>query len=592
MARLKSALRRHAPAMAALRALGIQGRTIERLGLGIKQPYIPRGGAPEIRDALAFPLMSCGRPLGRYGYYNVPSVTANPPHPKGWGAGVCAEYRLGPGESAVALVCPDVLDAWLAWQSYGDGPGAPAVLSRTHWAGWPGEWKSSSHWSRYETVVTIDGDGQADFLTEIAPMMGREVRVHRSPPPFDSFSGMVRAGRSLALEDVLARSEPTIAFPAAADCSNAALGVFEAAPIDVSSGYAGGRLYYPVSVELRSVEGTSGRVMHRYRTMVVRSDGALLSAEGLPAPCGTGRSERVLSLSDGTRIRGLPSPSPSASWSFPSIEAFVAWRRLGGPPPFRSLANVLADVETHLRLRVWLPDDGSYVVVACFVAMTFCYQLFPALPVLLVVGPAASGKSELGEAVAMIGQNAVLAGQLRAAGLVRLLDETSGLLVLDDMDGTGPASIDGDGEVAMALKTGYKRSTSRKPLADRAGRIRMVDYFGPKLVTRTRPATPVLGSRMIVVHAAPRPPGAATSGRGSSDGEMAALRDELHCWAMASAADVVGHFDASSVGDGGRWSEITRPLLAIARCAGDSLAMRLAAALASDPRSAGRQSCP
>lgn len=568
--RLKSALREDRVAMDALRAFGLHGGTIERLHIGKKQPYLPRGGAPEIHDALSFPLMShAGKPLGRYAYVNLPGVTSNPPHPKAWGAGVCAEYRIGAAGAAVGVVCADVVDAWLAWQCYAQDDDAPTILSRSHWDGWPAEWHSTAHWARFERIVVLPGDGAADFLAEIAPLMGREVRRFQTPPPFGRFADMVVAGCAPPFDRLLSAAVAEIAVADDADRGSVPLGIFEAAPIDVSSGFAGGRLYYPIAVEVRAVEGGCGRVVQSYRTMVVRSDGALLGAERLPAPRGTTSDLRVLALSDGTRIRGLPPPSPSGTWSYPSIEAFLAWRRRSGPRPFRDLPILLEEIEGYLRARVWLPERRSYGLLTCFVALTFSYQLFPALPILLVLGPAASGKSELGEAVARLSLNGVLAGQLRAAGMVRLLDECRGLLVLDDMDGTGQASIDGDGEVAMALKTGYKRSTSRKPLADRGGRVRMVDYFGPKLVTRTRPPTPILGSRMVTLRTEPRPNAVVPDGRVMDDAGLDALRDELHCWAMASIDAILEAFVEVGPGDGGRRDEIGRPLLAIARCAGE-----------------------
>ena len=368
------------------------------------------------------------------------------------------------------------------------------------------------------------------------------------------------------------------------DAESHPIGMFEAAPIDVSSGFAENRLYYPFAVELRAVESDTGALVHNYRTMVVRSDGALLSADLLPAPRGTRPDKRVLSLSDGTRIRGLPPPSPSGSWSFTSIKAFATWRRGLGPRPFRSPNHLLDAIESHLHHRVWLPNETFYTLISCFVMMTFAYQLFPALPILLALGPAASGKSELGEAVASLSANGVLAGQLRAAGMVRLLDESRGLLVLDDMDATGALSLDGDGEIAMALKTGYKRATSRKPLADRGGRIRMVDYFGPKFVTRTRLPGAVLGSRMITVPTEPRLTANLNSSTGLDDAEIADLRDELHCWGMANVAGLRRAFEEIGAGEGTRWDEIIRPLRAVASCSGSEVALKLEEALRSSPR--------
>lgn len=575
--RLKSALRRDRPAMDALRSLGLHGATIERLHLGQKQPYVPRDEGREQRGAVSYPLLDAiGRPLGRYAYVNLPGVTVNPTHPKAWGPGACSEYRLGSESARIAVVCTDVVDSWLAWQCYCQGSSEVRILSRTAWGTWPAEWRSPVHWAEFAEIVLLPGDGSADFAAELAPLIDRDIRRFRAPPPYVSFAAMVVGGSAPSLDDLLAVAPADAGSVSDGTSGPVALGMFEAAPIDVSSGFAGGRLYHPVAVELRAVEGAGGTVVHRYRTMVVRSDGVLLSADLLPAPRGTASSLRVLALSDGTRIRGLPPPSPSGTWSYASIQDFVAWRRRSGPRPFGPLAQLLSDAGRHLRARVWLPDESAYQVVACFVAMTYVYPLFPALPILLALGPPSSGKSELGEAVAELSANGILAGQLRAAGMVRLLDESRGLLVLDDMDGTGQASIDGDGEIAMALKTGYKRSTSRKPLADRGGRIRMVDYFGPKMVTRTRAPTPILGSRMLTVATAVRSNREQRRDAPLNEEGLAGLRNEFHCWAMGSVDSLLSASDLIGDGEGDRWSEITKSLRVIAHCGGIDLDEALA----------------
>lgn len=562
-----------------LRVLGLHGGTIERLHLGLKQAYVSRHDGLEVRDALSYPLLSDdGLPIGRYAYRNLQGITTNPQHPKGWGPGPCTEYRLGNGEK-IAVVAADVLDLWLAWQTYGQTDEDVVFISRSQWGEWPAEWRSGQHWSSFGQVLLIDGDGAADFIAEIAPLTVREILQIRTPAPFQSFTDMVRSFQAPPWDTLLGSARPIQLVIESEEPGRQPvdLGIFEAAPIDVSGGFACGNLYYPVAVEQRHVDDRLGKIVHRYRTLVVRSDGALLSAEPLPAPCGTASSERVLALSDGTRIKGLPAASTSGTWSFGSIQQFVEWRKRRGPRPFRELSDLLETLEKHLRSRVWLPDERAYALAATFVAMTHVHQIFDALPILLAVGPAGSGKSELGEAIARVAINGTLAGQLRAAGMVRLLDQTHGLLVLDDMDGTGAASVDGDSEIAQALKSGYKRSTARKPVADRAGRIRIVDYFGPKMITRTKLPKPILGSRMIAIHTAPALGAHAFNCAGLTEEKLDALRDELHCWALASANHVLACYQELREHHKCRWDEITSPLLAISDSAGSDFFFRVKA---------------
>ena len=586
LGRQKGALRREQTAMDALRKLGLHGATIDRLHLGLKQPYTPRGGEREVRNALSYPLLSeRGEALGRYAYLNLPDVTRNPQHPRAWGPGSCSEYRLGSGSDTV-VVAADILDLWLAWQTYSSVVTNITFLSRTVWGDWPAEWRTPSHWHGYGEIVVLPGAGYPDFIAEIAPLIDREVLVAACPPPSSSFGDMVRAGRAPEWSKFTETCSPAVLEANLEEGvpQTVELGMFEAEPIDVSGGYCDGHLYYPVSVELRAVDGTGGSVLHRYRTMVVRSDGAMLAADLLPAPRGTDPSMRVLALSDGTRIRGLPAASSAGTWSFDGIAAFVAWRRRTGPRPFRELPVLLGEAEAYVRSRVWFEDASAYAGVAAFIAMTFVHQVFDALPIMLAFGPAATGKSEAGEAVSRLSFNSVLAGQLRAASMVRLLDETHGLLVLDDMDGLGAVSLDGDGEIAMALKQGYKRSTSRKPVADRGGRITMVDFFGPKMVTRTRRPAPVLGSRMLCLPTGAIPADASLSATRRNDADLDHLRDEFHAWGMYIAREMRSRYESNRTGIERREDEIAVPLRTIASFADAEFARSLESYLSGPAR--------
>lgn len=591
--RLKSELRRNPGAMAALLGLGLNGATVDRLHLGLKAPYRSRADGLETRDALCFPVLAEGlRPVGRYAYLNLAGVTVNAHAPVGWGPGKPLVYRLGSfAADAVAVVAADVVDAWLAWQLSRGGHPETAFLSRSHCGDWPAEWRSSAFWSGFSRVLLLPGRGAPDFLREIAPGIGRDLSLIALPAPHSSVGSATTAARPPSFDELVGSTEPWMqAVPVAAGAVPAEqLGRFAATPVSVTGAYSGGHLYYPFAVEERRLQregrADAGRVVHSYATMVLRSDGHLLATELLPAPRGTPADQRILCLSDGTRIAAEPVASRTGTWSFASIEAFANWRTRGGAPPFRPLGDLVADVEGLLRSRAWLPVDGQHLLAALYVVMSHLFQVFDAIPLLLVVGERGTGKSELGEAIARLSFNATVAGQLRAAGMIRLLDETRGLLVLDDMDGDGPASVVGTGELAQALKTSYKRATSRKPIADRGGRVRMVDFYGPKVVSTTRGVDAVLGSRMLAVVTAPMPAGASLGPGRGAEAELDGLRDELHCWAMSAAGEVAAAYAAAREARTDRRAEIEAPLLALAGLAGEDVLARLRAALA-DPRTA------
>lgn len=590
--RLKSNLRRHAAAMAALRDMGLSGSTIDRLHLGLKAPYTSRADGVETRDALCFPVLGEGfRPVGRYGYMNLGGVTAGAQAPTTSGPGPPLVYRLGSfAKTATAVVAADVADAWLAWQmSAGTMPDA-AFVSRSHAGGWPSEWRSTEFWAAYSDVLLLPGAGCADFLRDIAPRVGRPLSQVELPAPFTTFAAFASSKPSVTLDEALAsrREWRELAPMALGTMPDEALGSFSARPVSIMGAFSGGHLYYPVSVERRSLETgrATGKVVHSYQTMVVRSDGHFLSSELLPAPRGTPADRRVLALSDGTRIVAEPLTSICSSWSLPSIERFAAWRAKGGRAPFRPSRELADEIEAVIRSRVWLPDGREHQLTALYVMASHLAQVFDVMPLFAIVGPPLSGRSELAESMARIGFNSTVAGQLRASGMMRLLNETKGLLVIDGMDGQGPMSIFSSAELSQALRTSFRRSTASKPVADRGGRVRLVDFFGPKVVVTSRPVDAISGWRAISVRTDPIPRDVSLPPCRLDDGALDDLRDEIHCWAMASASEVSDAYRSLAAACRTGSDEAASPLRAIATVAGADVLQNLDRTLARPSRAA------
>ena len=231
--------------------------------------------------------------------------------------------------------------------------------------------------------------------------------------------------------------------------------------------------------------------MCSYQTMVLRSDGVVLEARTLPAPAGTPTWQRVHCLTDGTRISAQPAPSRNATWSFGAIQRFIADHAAGRDAASRSSDEVMSDVHAFLSGRVSLPEPTDLWVATTFVVLTHMFRAFPAIPLLLLEGPRASGKSELAAAIASLGFNAVTMGQGSAAALVRVTQECGGLVVLDDVEGLSAGGA-GFGELSQCLKVGYRASTARKPVALGSGRVETFDFFGPRVLTCTRGIEPIL----------------------------------------------------------------------------------------------------
>ena len=583
-------LRANGPALAALLRLGVGEPLIDRFSLGFKEPYAARATGVVTENALAFPIHARGGgPIGRFAYANVPGVTLNPGRPDYWGPGDCLPYYSAAAEAGDdLLVVRDPLTMWLAAGALAADAGRRVVvLTRSHFDGLPFDFSGATFWRPWGRVVLAldEDDHSAAMADAVLRSAGRDV-LRATSGGEGRWASMLAHGASgheirQCMDRAKVAASPT-AMPVSAE---AAVGSFEADPVAVMGAFANGFMYYATRVERRHAGPLGGLsatapvgdgVVQEYATVVVRSDGELLEAEVLPAPRGTPAHRRVMALSDGTRISAMPAPTVT-SWSFASIQRFVADRRADREPAARPLARLVADLEAYVASVVWLPDADAGLLVALYSVMTHCYRVFDAVPLLLVQGERGSGKSELGQAMADLGFNAVLVGATTAAAIVRLIDETRGLLVLDDLEKVSGA-VGGVGDVSQILKVSYKAATGRKAVADRSGRVVVHDFFGPKVITNIAGAHDVLRSRMLRVATRALAGGAPAKGVvGSDPTRSRPLRDELHVWAMANAATVgEGYREllaTSAVSD--RHAEIAAPLRAIARIAGGDVSERL-----------------
>ena len=587
--RLRRRLWSDGRALRSVRELGLVDATIRRFRLGLREPYLSRDAGLVIERALSFPVLAAdGTRESRWGYLNLEGVTAHPPHPVGWGPGTvrtCWSRPVTPG--ATLLVVPSATDMWLVAQAMGEAWGSLVIACPSWPGGPPPGWRDPRFWRGWDRVV-LGLSGRADD-EDLVGVAGRAAdrELHRcAPAGGERWADLVRTGGSAAEIRRLISDAPrwlsVASLPSSASAPAQADGDYEADPVAIEGAFVGGRMHHPVTVERRELEqhGTGAvEVVQRYVTRVLRSDGVLLDVVRLPAPRGTPASGRVLALSDGTRIVSAPQPGRFGTWRFASIRDFIAAREAGREPARRHAARLLADVEAQMRATVWLPHAEDYALAALFVMATFVHRVFDAFPILLVNGPKGTGKSELGQAVAALSCNGLVAGRVTPAGLVRLLAESRGTVVLDDLEAVGAGR--GSDDLVQILKTSYKASTARRVTPGRDGRVEVVDYFAPKVVTNIAGADPVLLSRMLPVRTGAMPDGVEL-GMGVAD--VAALRDELHTWAMCDAAAVADAYAPLRDATRDRRAEIAAPLRAVAAVVGiPDVARRLEEALSAEP---------
>lgn len=547
--RLVANLQRDEDALTLLRTAGLDAGTASAIGLGMRDPYV-RSDGQMVSGVLSYPV-SRSRGRIRFGSLNLPGYTTNPEHPVGWSAGPAEGLSYGTGE--VAVVCSSALEAWLAWQAAQSAGVSLTALASTHPDAMPSAWRQCGFWTGWSRVVVTDGTSRS-LAAALAISSARP--IERCPSSPSSGTEPVDAGDLADWIDAIFDGERRlIAAPPGAEVLLP--GDYAASRMSLHGGLHEGRMYYAFAVERREAVGHGSRLMFSYRTLVVRSDGAVLEPMVLSAPAGTPADRLVHALSDGTRIAAGSRSPVGASWSLAAIKRFVGRARAGLSYDGPSGAVLRGQLVAHLRSVVWLPEQETIDKIADFVMATYFYRHFDAFPILYVHGPRATGKSELTSAAVAMSFNGSLMAQGSGAALIGLARDSGGLIAIDDAE----TLTAGFGELAQALKVGYKASTGVKRMVGSSGAVETVDFFGPRILCNTRGLDDVLQSRCITIATAPRPEGC--SADAGNDLDIAAWRDAMHDFAMSHVTELSGVVASRRASVNSRDAELMLPLNAV-----------------------------
>jgi hypothetical protein len=605
-ARLRKRLRDNKRAIQYLTNRGLTLETVEHFNLGLSTPYRSKKSGQEHADALVYPLRDRGGKFyNKYGYYNLPDVTLNPLESGGWISGeALIYYGGGAAGKHLAFVCQRPIDLWRHWQALEatDIGRDTLLICSTHESTFPREWHDRRYWAGWETIfLGFDSDPAGELLSaKLAELIGKDVRRALVPAAYGKdWTEFWQGGADTTEFTRLLHKAPFFSLKVQGDSEEEqGYGRFPYKPVNINGAFHNGHLYYTVQILNRAASlvpaeggGNDVRDVERLETVVVRSDRTVHTAVLTDAPKGTRERDRVMRLTDGTLIDREPQPNRYGTWSWPSIKTY-----LEGKSKARPLGDILRDVEAYLKASVWLPNEEDYALLTMVVPVTFSQAIFDSVPLIFVNGPAGSGKSELGRAMARVCGNAYVCGQSSAASIARFIDESRGFVVLDDMESIGGRESQ-FGELVQALKLSYNKATAVKLWTDtKTMRTQLLDFYGVKMINNTRGTGEILGSRMLKIQTRKIPEGIRQEFGDllpAESAKLARLRDELHSWTFDNVRRIEAAYRSLYPKTPDRSDEITAPLKVMASLAGDSeLHSRLEVALTRQGRRALKLDSP
>ncbi|MFC7737682.1 toprim domain-containing protein [Roseomonas sp. GCM10028921] len=576
-----------------LYARGLDDAVIDNFYLGLSTPYTGRDQTKPTSDALVAPLLTrVGYPAKHFSYHAIPDVTQNP-RDKSWAAHENSTYWVTPfAAQRFVIIVEGLKDGWRLWaflraagllDSY-------AIISATHGRNLPAEWKNPEWWAHWEHIYCAQDADEAGekIVWNLRHVIGRSVYRLRVPScpshsdadkPGKDWTDWLQAGGTVEqFKSLVASAE--LLHDAIEEDDGQEYGRLGYAPVDIACAYHKGHLHYTTQTLVRGVEliknpktgQETPKVVERLETVIVRSDGEVLSARAMDAPSGTPPDEIVMRLSDGTLIEQRPKPSRYNSWSWRSIKAYTDAKQRKRPTGVRPLTALVRDAYRYLKRTVYLPYEDDYALLAAIVPVTYAQTVFQSVPQLLVVGPPDSGKSTLGTAMTRLCANASVIGQSSAAAIARHIDEARGFVVLDDLESVGKNGRDASQatELLQALKLSYNKETAIKVWVDvsKGNKVEKLNFFGVKMINNTSGVEAILGSRMLRITSGKIPEALRAEFVAGFDVELTAslprLRDEFHTWTFENVAAIAEAYATMFPTSTDRANEISAPLKVMA----------------------------
>lgn len=251
----------------------------------------------------------------------------------------------------------------------------------------------------------------------------------------------------------------------------------------------------------------------------------------------------------------------TVGWDYPDASAWCQ-------KPVGDLGAAIADVTEEFNRLVEFQDPGWSTGIGLWVALTYLFSAFPAVPYLHVRGPRGSGKTKIGDLTGVLAHRPVNAANATPATLFRLADAERPTFILDEMEHLGNRRDDGAQDVARLLNSGYKagQAVLRMDMDADPPAVRRFDVFGPKMVISIRGLPDTTASRCLAVHTQPTTSEKARLDVLRGDPRYAEMRSGLYRGALAAAPKVwAAREDDLPEEFTGRYRELWRPLWVIGR---------------------------
>lgn len=257
---------------------------------------------------------------------------------------------------------------------------------------------------------------------------------------------------------------------------------------------------------------------------------------------------------------------------------------VGGEVEPVSLTWLHAEVRRTFATYIWMRDERLLDLLACFVVVTYLYDLWDATPYLHLWGMRETAKSNVANILSFLCFNAAKSSSMSQSVLFRSVHALRGLQIVEEAESlSDPKPGSTAEELRILANDGYKRGAMAKRVekrTDEAFAVASFDSYGPKVFASIEALESVLASRCIKVHMV-RANASDIAAAGIRDmardrdelrKRIPMLRDAIYCAAMQrvdSVADATTYLQDSPLLSHllGRQREMWLPILSVAMTA-------------------------
>lgn len=158
--------------------------------------------------------------------------------------------------------------------------------------------------------------------------------------------------------------------------------------------------------------------------------------------------------------------------------------------------NIVEKLVEHLKEYIFLSNETEYVLLAIYIILSYCYNIFDRIPYIHLSGAYGSGKTRILSVLRPLLFNAKMYSHASPAAIFRVIDEEKCVLILDELENIGTRTSSNN-PIIQLLNSGYQKDGK----VVRVSKFNPVSFktYCPKLIASKNSLHPSTADRCIMV---------------------------------------------------------------------------------------------